>query len=57
MLGKISRLFGAGLAGDTEIDCRSKRQDGDGWTASSSKKVRVEMVCKPDGDGMDQKDD
>ena len=60
MLGKITRLFGGQLAGDTERDCSSKRQEGDGWTASSSKKVRVEavhMVCKPGGDGTDQKDD
>ena len=59
MLGKISRLFGAQLDGDTESSS-SKRQDGDGWTASSSKKVRVEaveMVCKPSGDDTDQKDD
>ena len=58
MLGKISRLFGAQLDGDTESSS-SKRQDGDGWTASSSKKVRVEaveMVCKPSGDGTDHKD-
>ena len=44
MLGKISRLFGGQLDDDTERDCSSKRQEGDGWTASSSKKVRVEAV-------------
>ena len=62
MLGKISRLFGGKQqhSGITERDCSSKRQDGDGWDASSSKKVRVEaveLVCKPGGDGTDQKDD
>ena len=63
MLGKISRLFGGQQqqhTGNRERECSSKRQDGDGWDASSSKKVRVEaveMVCKPGGNGTDQTDD
>ena len=43
----------------TQRDCSSKRQDGDGWTARSRKKIRVEpvqMVCKAGGDGMDHND-
>ena len=48
MFGKISRLLGGQ---EREQQGSKKREEGDGWDATSSKKVRVDLTDKPNSRG------